>query len=250
MVNNLKLYNLDYVSLKETIELDKTLSKYRSEISNIITGSIIKNRTNPPAPLASDIIYTGTTFNKPTTSKPNSNVETVSTLYCPRPAESKPSTRSSFMDVFKSTFTRSVQPTTSQVDTDSPYYQLSQIRGGHADLRNRLANRNKANPDVEPIAAPLKPKKAHPTPIKEPNSFLSWVSSFFQRRVMPAVSYAGLKFSQLLPYIVFIIFTIIVLEYARVKFINNPTSFLNRMDEDGQYEYENNAHTVKKHAFY
>jgi hypothetical protein len=229
--------------LKETIELDKTLSKYRSDIQNIISGSIIKNRTNPPAP-ALDIIYTGTTFgNSPVGlsnahSSSSKNVETVSTLYCPRAAVEPKPARSSFMDVFRSTFARgSSNPSTSSVtvDTDSPYYQLSQIRGGRADLRNRAGRTTASQLDLarpEPVMPQAAAKKAYPTPVKEPSSILAWMSSLYNRRVMPAVSYAGLKLSQLLPYIVFFIFTIIVLEYARVKFINNPTSFFNRMDEE------------------
>ena len=198
--------DINYVSLKEKIELDKTLSKYRSEIQNLITGTIIKNRNtnNSQSSALNDVVYTGTTYNKPVKIEPTISTNTI---YCPK-AKTK---EHSFFDTLKSTFTRSNNTNQTEdlhKDKDSPYYNLSQIRGGHADLRNRLGKSEK------PTESGIKKT----IPVKENPAIWTQISTYFQQQISPAFSNLSMHVSKLLPYIIIIIFTIISMEYVRVKF--------------------------------
>ena len=176
---------------------------------------MIKNR-HEPSSIASkylnDIEYTGTTYKRPikVENDDDDEVQITKTSYCPRPnptsnKENKPS--SSF---FGSLFTRSskqhIEP--SKTD-DNPYQYLSQIRGGN--LRTRLHNTDKPVINEKPNLRPAS------LPTKEPN----FLSNLFFNRLVPFVSHLGLQLSKILPYLVIIIFTVIILQYVRMKVLTN-----------------------------
>ena len=82
------------MSLKEKIELEKTLSKYRSDINNILNNSKTSNRIGGTSP---------NRFLNDENSEPRRGKETASTVdyYCPKPARSSNQHNRSIFDVFK-----------------------------------------------------------------------------------------------------------------------------------------------------
>ena len=188
------------------------MSKYRSDISNLITGSIIKNRqTLASSKPTSEIIYEGTTYS-------GGRQKAIETLYCPKPAASSTSNGSLFSRL-KSSLSKTESVDTN-VDTTSPYYKLSQIRGGHADLRNRLKPHSNGSTSEQQS----KQQRFYSTPVKSFNGFLGPIKNFYRSQLSPGLGYLGMRVSQLFPYLLFILLTIILLEYARLKFINNDMS--------------------------
>jgi hypothetical protein len=178
-----------------------------------------KNR-HEPSSIASkylnDIEYTGTTYKRPIKAEhDDDDVQITKTSYCPRPnpasnKENKPS-------FFGSLFTRGskqqqpIEPSKSD-DVDNPYQYLSQIRGGN--LRTRLLNTEKPAVNEKPNLRPAS------LPTKEPN----FVSHLLFNRLVPFVSHLGLQLSRILPYLVIIIFTVIILQYVRMKVLTSNSA--------------------------
>ncbi len=247
------------MSLKEKIELDKTCSKYRSEIQNILTDSYLKvrnsnNGTNSLVDkISEEIIYTGTTYNTGKNISFNdsrNNNETIKTNYCPRVSNNDNNAgTTSFFDRLKSKLglskkTKKEDETASPVN-DSPYYLLSQIRGGHMDLRNRIG-KSRSSGQEEESSEDLRLSRwnAHSKPVKE--------SNVFQNRIYPAFCNMSLQFSKILPYIILIILTIIALEYTRMKLVeyNNFNSINYSKKGAGEFDetYDESDSTINNQS--
>jgi len=181
------------VRLKDRIEIDKTLSKYRSEIHSILNDSITRNRN---ADSVASKLYNLNSNKKP---------ETTKTLHCPRP-ETKPV--SLFGSIKSKLFnTKPVEISSTQRDLNSgssgsseePYDMLKQIRGGRSLHRNaEINNHEHLNTNIRKSSD---------------ENFLTNISSF--------ISNVGLQISKLLPYLVFLIFALIIIMYLRMKMNSN-----------------------------
>lgn len=128
---------LEYIKLKERIELDKTLSKYRSEIHNILATSNVRSRFHQPSSTLQqqeeikiepdeqdDVVYTKTVKRNGTTFSPNDVVTQVN--YCPKPAPQK---SSSLFQSITTAFNRrnSIEETE---NTSTTHRLLSRVRNG------------------------------------------------------------------------------------------------------------------------
>ena len=192
--------DVNYVSLKDRLELDKTLSKYRSEINDIINKSAANRNTdssvlnkylktdafmeNKP-----DIVYSGTYSTKST----NTSSET--------------SNKGHFFD------------------KTNNYNNESNLSGGFLTKRNNPAKKTNDNPSYTYLSPTSGDQRSK-------NYFSSSFLSFFR-----IISNFGLQLSRLLPYLVIIIFTIILLQYVRMKFFTN----------DSKIEIIKNPSSTKSH---
>ncbi|RNA36379.1 inner nuclear membrane Man1 [Brachionus plicatilis] len=173
---------LSYVKLKDRIELDKTLSKYRSEINEILTKTRVKNRSCSNNLINDDVIYTGTVLNSEVSSS-NKHPE-AKTLYCPRPKSS------SIFNCLK--------------------FKLKQ--------------------DTKPSAPSRTPSNlSRPTPDSSTEAGQKKASNLFHKKLKPIFSQSWISFSKILPYLFLVIFTIIALQYVRVKFSNDSFSFIKKI---------------------
>ncbi|CAF0825336.1 unnamed protein product [Brachionus calyciflorus] len=184
--------DLNYVKLKDRIELDKTLSKYRSEINDILTQTRVKNRSIGSKLLDEDIVYTGTVYNNNPEVTSTDRLQESTTLYCPKTA------RTSIFDSLKSKFSH-------QENTEPVSPRLTHRAG----LRSKISQNNE--PDSTKPATPNK------------------ISVFFSQKFIPFVSHSWVQLSKILPYLVLFIFTIIALQYVRVKFSQETFSFVKQM---------------------
>ena len=200
--------------------MDKTLSKYRSEINSILSGSRIPaTPKSQPNDVDSDVVYTKTVHHQNGLID-GSNESITQILYCPKPAVvTKPKT---LIETIKERLTP--KPTKSP-KARSAFALLSQIRNG-----------SKPQPvEVELDAA----NSTYLTPKKEIPSKLN--------HIFTQVSNIGLQLAKILPYIVFIIFTVIILQYVRMKFhaddvgpasTNKPaTAMFNSDDDDEEHSF-------------
>jgi hypothetical protein len=145
-------------------------------------------------------------------------VQITKTLYCPKPSAS--SNKENKPSFFGSLFSRADPKPQSRHESGSsdeksnPYQYLSQIRGGN--LRTRLHNTEKqSNSSLSYTDKPyLRPSSI---PTKERNL----ASNFIFNKLIPFVSHLGLQLSKILPYVVIIIFTVIILQYVRMKLFTN-----------------------------
>ena len=123
---------------------------------------------------------------------PTISSTTTRTVYCPKPASS----RSSIFGTFKlPSFCGGGSGSTSaqQVKTNT-YGHQSSAKVGNAGAANS-----------EPV------QYLTPVPSKEESG------SVLRTRIVPFVSHVGLQLSKLMPYLIIVIFTVIALQYARMK---------------------------------
>lgn len=188
------------------------MSKYRSDINNILTNSIVKNRTQSSNLLnemdasnkySSDVIYAGTVYNSAVSS--STSVPESKTLYCPRQS-TKRAERNSIFDSIKSKFTLGSPSNVNSEEIKS---------SSKINPTSRISPRIAKNENVPT-----------PTPVKE-LGFADKFSSFIQNRIFPFVSHLWLQFSKLLPYLVLMIFTIIALQYVSMKLMDETSHFFN-----------------------
>jgi ribosomal protein S8 len=210
--------DLNYVKLKDKIELDKTLSKYRSEINSIINQSVVRNRSKPEIlssttadTYSDDVVYAGskvpgTTFAS-FDNKSSRNEDQTQVLYCPKPSVSNK--RKSIFDIFRGNreLRSENRSNADSKQSNVPAYRiLNEIRGGRIDIPT-INNQNSNTPNEQYLL-----------PVKES------ITNKLNAKLFPFITNIGLQLSKLLPYLVAIIFTIIIMQYVRMKFVNSPSS--------------------------
>ena len=189
--------------MRDKIELDKTISKYRSDIHDILN----------------------------TAKKPKNTVDTDSTrtMYCPKAASpgnsSNPTKRVSFFDSLKSSF--SLGGHTNAVPTAADAINSPTIGDRDQQSYNLRSRHSRHRDSSIPPAESIGHK---PTlPVKEAFS----LGHFFRHTIMPFMSQTGMQLSRLLPYLVIILFTIIILTYYRLIIANsNENAELNANPTD------------------
>jgi len=175
-----------YVKLKDRIELDETLSKYRMDIENILHNSVRRNRLTEGS--AAQRYLNDDVLND---YKKSPNKQKIS--YCPiKPEPTIPKENNSIFGSLKSKIFN-----TAPVENKT----ASNIYEG---LRKREGINKNEQPNL-----PM-PSKAP----KESFSLFSFIGSF--------ISYAGLQMAKFLPYLVVILLTVIALQYVHLKFNSNP----------------------------
>ncbi len=180
--------------------MDKTLSKYRSEINSILNNSIARNRNSES--------IVNKIYNTDVIKKESQN-ETTKTLHCPKPHSMSETKPVSLFGSIKSKFFNA-KPVVESSENANPYDVLKQIRGSHLKSYN---NNNNNGPII------MNNNEQHLTNIRKTTSanedtFLSSIGT--------CVSNLGLTISKLLPYLVIIIFFLITIMYLRMKMINDP----------------------------
>lgn len=178
---------LGYVKMKDRIELDETLSKYRMDIENILHNSVRRNRLNEGSAAAR---YLNDDVLNNYQKSPNSQKIT----YVPK-AVNEPKAEST--GIFKSLYSMFGKSEKSNTHSES-----------HEGLRKRQTSYKNEQPNL-----PQLPSKAP----KEPNSVFATVGSF--------ISDAGLQIAKFLPYLVLILLTIVALQYFHLK-LNTENSDL------------------------
>ena len=102
--------------------MDKTLSKYRSEINSILNNSIARNRNSES--------IVNKIYNTDVIKKESQN-ETTKTLHCPKPQNISETKPVSLFGSIKSKFFNTRPVVESSSDNNNPYDVLKQIRGSH-----------------------------------------------------------------------------------------------------------------------
>lgn len=170
-----------YVKLKDRIELDQTLSKYRMDIENILHNSVRRNRLNEGGSAASRYLNDEVLDNY----KKSSNSQKI--MYFPKTEPVEPA-NSGILGSLKNRIFNNSEKTTG----------LLENREG---LRKREVIHNKNE------------KPNLPLPNKEPKlSFFSFITNF--------ISSAGMQLANFLPYLVLIVLTVVALQYVHLK-LNN-----------------------------
>lgn len=166
--------------------MDKTLSKYRSEIHNIVSAKNVSNLSQ----------------------QPSLNADVTKKLYCPRPVSSQK--KVGFLDSIKSTLhfgtgndASSAASNLSQRSNENTYNEKPDFNLGS---RSGLYDDPIGHVDIQPM-------------LPQRRESFSFTNLFFNK-FMPLVSKFGLQISNILPYVVIVIFTIILLTYYRVV-VNN-----------------------------
>ena len=201
--------------------MDKTLSKYRSEIQNIVSAKNVGNLSQ----------------------QTQHNTDMTRTLYCPRPASTQK--KVGFLDTIRSTlhFGRG----NDQINNDSNFNSrnnenTNNALSEHRDFSLRSRNRLYENPVSQVAPKPILPQR------RESFSF----SNLFVNKFMPLVSKLGLQISTLLPYLVIVIFTIILLTYYRVVVNNNENNVdlgISQSIEDHTYSAQNQPIFKNEHLY-
>jgi hypothetical protein len=186
--------NINYVSLKDRLELDKTLSKYRSEINDIINKSTANRKTDSSVlnkylkTDANDIVCTGTYSSKSTNTFSKSSQKNDLNL--------------------ETNFVNNFEDITKNNNNANGFNLIN----GFLKYRNR----NLEQSNDKSSSTYLSPKINDQRLKTNTNYFSNYILSFFR-----IISNFGLQLSRLLPYLVIIIFTIILLQYVRMKFFTN-----------------------------
>jgi hypothetical protein len=204
--------DLNYVSLKDRIELDKTLSKYRSEINSIINSSIVKGTSgseqnipiekykkkkdseiiNTNQNYNDDIVYAGSFKSKSTNTCDSSS----KVLYCPKP---------SILD------------------------SITNLRFRKNNNQNLLEDRINSAPTSNLTSSIRKHN------IKNMNTFSNYLFNFFRD-----LSDTRFQISNILLYLIIIIFTVISLQYIRLTFF---VSYSSKSIYESKYNnYIENSH--------
>ena len=216
------IFILAYIKLKDKIELEKTLTKYRNDINNILTGSIIRNRkAEPLSKLLTDQDTAGG-YNRPQTS--NTHLESINR--CPKQGGKK-----SFLGSLKTRlFSDSILSSNlREEDEERNPYDISKTTRRAPLHRNDEKNEH-------PIGSPSKSTQIY----KDTNSnIFQSINNFFQNKLTPFISHCGLQISKILPYLVIILFTLITLQYLRMKFLTDNTRVI-----------ENDSKPIKIEHFY
>lgn len=206
--------------------MDKTLSKYRSEINNIISSSKVSRtqsnnfaKTEPPN-YDPDVIYTKTVHQNGGYRDTGAEQSMTQTLYCPKPVSNAKS--KTFMETIKARLTPGRYNNSGSNLQPSASTLLNQIRGGGQIKRPGV--------ETDPNSTYLTPKKETPSDSK----FSKFVA---------LISNVGLQISKILPYIVFVIFTVIILQYVRMKFYSNVSHKFNSFDSSSTNEQQQKHHS-------
>lgn len=150
------------------------------------------------------MIYTGTTRKQHTPNADSNDKTQTEVLYCPKPKSLLDSIKSKFSAKSDSTQASRKTSKAGNTSADSPFILLNQIRGGG----------NISNSQQPTYLIPK--KEAH-------NDRFAKLFAF--------ISKTGLQLSKVLPYLVLIIFTVIILQYARMKFnFGQPTLSSKQLD--------------------
>lgn len=175
------------MNLKDRIELDQTLSKYRADIENILHQSVRRNRETGSA--ASRYL------NDDVLNNYQKSPKTQKITYVPKqePIDLTGEEEPSFFGSVRSKFFGGSLAAKAQRSTDN-----------YEGLRKRERYDRNEKPNLPPL------------PSKVPQSQTSLFTS-----IGNFISNAGMKLATFLPYLVFIILTVVALQYVHLKFMKS-----------------------------
>lgn len=189
-----------YVKLKDRIELDETLSKYRNDIENILHQSVRRNRLTEGSAASKYL-------NDDVLDNYKKSADSKKIMYCPKPEPTEIGDDNANTTFFGRIFSRNNNKNVKPVKLDKIKVEENEgLRKRREVHKNEQAN------------LPQLPSKAPKT------SVLSNIGN-----ILPD---AGLKLAKFLPYLVLIVVTLIALQYVHLKFFKSSGMNSSAVDDE------------------
>jgi len=176
-----KVLYLDYVPIRQKMDIDRTLSKYRSEINEILTTNVLKSRENLSQSSLAQKYLEKSPYELASTKTQSNELRKRADLLG---SHTKHSPR--------------------DFENERPLSGFISGRPARNAMNGQMGTKNNAHMQNRAQSGSL-------------------LSSLYNEKLKAHIANLGMTISKLLPYLVVIVFTVIILQYANVKFFTKKS---------------------------